>query len=346
MSVSEVQVRAASEADAQDWDDYVLAHAHGTFFHRYGWKRLIEGIYRYPGHYLLAESAGRLCGVLPLGEVRHLLFGHALISVPFCVYGGVLADSDSVREALEAQAIQLAQRLNVDHLELRNERPVRNDWLRKDSLYVTFRRELSGDHEANMNAIPRKQRAMVRKGIKAGLVGELDDGIDNLYEAYSESVRNLGTPVFPKAHFRAIREEFGDDVDVVTVRHGDRVVASVMNYYFRDQVLPFYGGGISAARDLAANDFMYWEVMRRAVERGCRVFDFGRSKVDTGSYRFKKHWGFEPQPLNYEYFLVRAAEMPDLNPNNPKYRIFVNAWKRLPVGLSRAIGPWLARGLA
>ena len=107
-----------------------------------------------------------------------------------------------------------------------------------------------------------------------------------------------------------------------------------------------YGGGIASARGLAANDFMYWEVMRRAVERGCRVFDFGRSKVDTGSYRFKKHWGFEPTPLSYEYHLVKASEMPDLNPNNPKYRFFINAWKRLPVGISRAIGPWLARGLA
>lgn len=342
----EIQIRAAAEADSGAWDAYVLAHPHGSFFHRYGWKRLIESAYRYPGHYLIAERGGRLCGVLPLGEVKHLLFGHALISVPFCVYGGVLADDAAVREALEARAVALAGMLRVSHLEMRNERPVRDDWLRKDGLYVTFKRALSADHEANMNAIPRKQRAMVRKGIKAGLVGELDEGIDNLYQAYSESVRNLGTPVFPKAHFRAIRAEFGDDVDVLTVRHEGRVVASVMNYYFRDQVLPFYGGGIAAARHLAANDFMYWEVMRRAVERGCRLFDFGRSKVDTGSYRFKKHWGFEPEPLRYEYHLVRAREMPDLNPNNPKYRVFVNAWKRLPVGVSRALGPWLARGLA
>lgn len=342
----DIQIRAASESEAQVWDDYVLAHSQGTFFHRYGWKRLIESTYRYPGHYLLAERAGRPCGVLPLGEVKHLLFGHSLISVPFCVYGGVLADDRAAREALESCAIELARELGVDHLETRNEQPARADWLRKDGLYVTFKRAISEDHDANLSAIPRKQRAMVRKGIKAGLVGELDDGIDNLYQAYSESVRNLGTPVFPKAHFRAIRAEFGDDVDVVTVRHEGQVVASVMNYYFRDQVLPFYGGGISAARGLAANDFMYWEVMRRAVDRGCRVFDFGRSKVDTGSYRFKKHWGFEPTPLSYEYFLVRASEMPDLNPNNPKYRLFINAWKRLPVGVSRAIGPWLARGLA
>ena len=341
-----MNIRAATEQDAERWDKYVFAHPRGTFFHRYGWKRLIESTYRYPGHYLLAERGGALCGLLPLGEVKHLLFGHSLISVPFGVYGGVLAEDDQVRESLEAEAMRLADDLGVGHLEVRNQRPVRDDWLRKDGLYVTFRRELSADHEANMNAIPRKQRAMVRKGIKAGLSGELDDGIDNLYQAYSESVRNLGTPVFPKAHFRAIRAEFGDDVDVVTVRHAGSVVASVMNYYFRDQVLPFYGGGIAAARHLAANDFMYWEVMRRAVERGCRVFDFGRSKVDTGSYRFKRHWGFEPEPLSYEYHLVRAAEMPNLNPNNPKYRLFIRAWKRLPVALSRTLGPWLARGLA
>ena len=261
----EIRIRTATETDAQAWDAYVVGHAHGSFFHRYGWKRLIENTYRYPGHYLLAERNGSLCGVLPLGEVKHLLFGHSLISVPFCVYGGVLADDDTIRGRLESEAMALAERLGVSHLETRNEHPMRDDWQRKDGLYVTFKREISDDHDANMNAIPRKQRAMVRKGIKAGLVGELDDGIEHLYRAYSESVRNLGTPVFPKAHFRAIRDEFGEDVDVVTVRHEGEVVASVMNYYFRDQVLPFYGGGISAARNLAANDFMYWEVMRRAA---------------------------------------------------------------------------------
>ena len=341
----EIQIRSASEADAQAWDDYVLAHPQGTFFHRYGWKRLIESSYRYPGHYLVAERDGSLCGVLPLGEVKHLLFGHSLISVPFCVYGGALADDPDAQGALESRAMALAERLGVDHLEVRNQLPVRDDWLRNEGLYVTFRRAISEDHDANLSAIPRKQRAMVRKGIKAGLVGEQDEGIDNLYQAYSESVRNLGTPVFPRQHFRAIRAEFGDDVDVITVRHEGRVVASVMNYYFRDQVLPFYGGGISAARNLAANDFMYWEVMRRAVDRGCRVFDFGRSKVDTGSYRFKKHWGFEPEPLHYEYYLVKSRSVPDLNPSNPKYRLFIQAWQKLPLGVSRVVGPWLARGL-
>ncbi len=281
--VESIQIRAASEADAPAWDAYVLAHPRGTFFHRYGWKRLIESTYRYPGHYLLAESDGELRGVLPLGEVKHLLFGHSLISVPFCVYGGVLADDDGVREALELRAMHLAEDLGVDHLEMRNEQPVRDDWLRKDGLYVTFKKAISEDHEANLSAIPRKQRAMVRKGIKAGLVGELDDGIEHLYEAYSQSVRNLGTPVFPKAHFQAIRDEFGDDVDVLTVRHEGTVVASVMNYYFRDQVLPFYGGGISRRAQPGGQRF---HVLGGHAARGRARLPGVRFRPQQGRYRF------------------------------------------------------------
>ena len=198
---NELTVRPATDGDASAWDAYVAAHPGGSFFHRFGWKRVMANAYGYPGHYLLAERAGRLAGVLPLGEVRHLLFGHTLISVPFCVGGGVLADDPGTERLLGDEGAALAERLGVDYLELRNAAPVRDDWLRKDSLYVGFRREIEADDEANLKAIPRKQRAMVRKGIKAGLAGELDDGVENLFDAYSESVRNLGTPVFPRHHF-------------------------------------------------------------------------------------------------------------------------------------------------
>jgi FemAB-related protein (PEP-CTERM system-associated) len=340
-----LQIRRLSAADRGGWDAYVQAHPDGSFFHLSGWKAVVEEVYGHPMHYFLAERAGRIVGVLPLGQVRHLLFGHALISVPFCVYGGVLADDAEAQAALDRQATTLAEELGVDHLELRSRRRSHPDWPTKD-LYYTFRRQIDPDPEANLSAIPRKQRAMVRKGIKAGLVGELDRDVERLYAAYSESVRNLGTPVFPKRHFAALQREFGEACDVVSVTHEGQLVASVMNFYFRDEVLPYYGGGTAAARAVAGNDFLYWEVMRRAAERGCRVFDYGRSKKDTGSFRFKKHWGFEPEPLNYEYYLVRARQLPELNPSNPKYRLFIQAWQKLPLGVSRVVGPWLARGLA
>jgi len=186
---------------------------------------------------------------------------------------------------------------------------------------------------------------MIRKGIQAGLVSVIDDEVDRFYDVYAESVRNLGTPVFPKRYFRKLKETFGDRCEILVVEHRGEPVAGVMSFYFRDEVLPYYGGGRAVARRLHANDFMYWEVMRRAVERGVRVFDYGRSKKGTGSFRFKTHWGFQPRPLYYEYELIRARKMPDVNPLNPKYRLFIRAWRQLPLPLSKLIGPWLSRSL-
>ncbi len=119
----------------------------------------------------------------------------------------------------------------------------------------------------------------------------------------------------------------------------------MLSFYFRDEVLPYYGGGTERAREHFANDFMYWQLMCRAAERGVGIFDFGRSKRDSGAYKFKVHWGFEPQPLHYEYFLVRATQMPNLSPNNPRYRLMIATWKRLPLGVTKVLGPPLARYL-
>ena len=173
----------------------------------------------------------------------------------------------------------------------------------------------------------------------------LDEGVDPLHRIYAESVRNLGTPVFSRTYFQVLRAVFGAQADVLTVLDGGRPLASVLNFYFRDEVLPYYGGGIFAARGRAANDFMYWEVLRRAGERGCRLFDFGRSKIGTGAFAFKKNLGFDPAPLHYRYLLRPGAALPDHNPLNPKYRLFIAAWKRLPLPVAKLLGPPIVRGI-
>ena len=196
-----------------------------------------------------------------------------------------------------------------------------------------------------MAAIPRKQRAMVRKGIQNGLTSVLDPQPARLWRIYAESVRNLGTPVFARRYFELLMETFREHADIVTVLDGETPIASVMNFYFRGEVLPYYGGGIAAARGRAGNDFMYWEVMRRAAARGLALFDFGRSKLGTGAFSFKKNWGFTPAPLHYRYKLRPGAALPDHNPLNPKYRLFIAAWKRLPLPVANLIGPHIVRGI-
>lgn len=326
------------------WNDFVRAHPDGTFFHLCEWEKVLTQAFNHRTHYLYTESGGRISGVLPLAEVRSALFGHALISTPFCVYGGILAADADAHRALEQAACDLARELRVDYLEMRNRTPRHPDWPAKD-LYVTFRRPIDPDAEKNMAAIPRKQRAMVRKGIQRELSVEIDGGIDRLYAIYSESVRNLGTPVFGRRYLALLAQVFAGQCEVLTVTHAGQGVASVLSFYFRDEVLPYYGGSTSAARALAANDFMYWQVMERAREHGMRLYDFGRSKRGTGSFDFKSHWGFEPQPLSYEYFLVRARELPNLSPTNAKFGRLIELWRRLPLPVTRVIGPPIARYL-
>lgn len=340
-------VRPLDAASEGRWDAFVRAAPKGTFFHLSGWRRAIEAAFGHPCHFVYAERAGRMCGVLPLVHVKSRLFSNGLISNAFCVYGGPLAEDGAAEAALDDYACALMDRLGADFLEYRRLEARRPDWLRRDDLYVTFRRAIEPSAEANLKAIPRKQRAVVRKALDAKeLKDALDDDVDRLHAVYAVSVRNLGTPVFPKRWFRALKHAFGDECEVLTVTApGGEAVASVMSFVFRDEILPYYGGGTPAARGNGANDFMYWRVMERARERGLRRFDFGRSKRGTGSFSFKKNWGFEPEPLVHEFRLRPGAAVPDVNPLNPKYRAFIAAWKRLPLPVANLLGPLIVKNL-
>ena len=337
-------IKTLDKANYSRWDNFLQANADATFFHLSGWKEVIEKAFGHKTYFLYVENEGEISGILPLVHVKSLLFGNNLVSTAFCVYGGIVAKDEQTYLELDTEACRLAEQLGVDCLEMRNRVQKTPDRPYKE-LYVTFRKELDADIEKNMLAIPRKQRAMVRKGIEAGLTSTIDTDVDRLHKAYSESVRNLGTPVFSKKYFQILKDVFADQCEVLSIEHNGRLIASVMNFYFKDEVLPYYGGGTELARELKGNDFMYWEVMRRAVEKGVKIFDYGRSKVGTGSYSFKKNWGFTPEPLFYEFHLVKAAELPDINPLNPKYQLFIAAWKRLPLPISQLVGPWLSKDL-
>jgi FemAB-related protein (PEP-CTERM system-associated) len=331
-------------ADRARWDAFVLACPQATFFHRAAWQRVIEQAFGHPTWFLYAESGGALRGVLPLAQVRSRLFGNTLCSLPFCVYGGIAASDDAAATALDQAAQSLAARLRVDHLEYRHTQARHPGWLHRE-LYYTFRKPLLPTPEQNLLAIPRKQRAMVRKGIAAGLRSVADADPDHFFGAYADSVHRLGTPVFSPRYFRILQQEFGADCEILCIEHQGATVCGVLSFHFRGEVLPYYGGGGLAARALAGNDFMYWEVMRRACERGCTLFDFGRSKQATGAFDFKKNWGFSPQALAYEYQLHRARSLADHQPLNPRYRLFIQLWQRLPLAVANMLGPHLVRQL-
>ncbi len=332
------------------WDRFVEEMPGGTFFHRAAWAEVFPRAFGHTAHYAMTERDGAITGVLPLVHVKTRLFGNTLISTPFCVYGGPLAVDRESFAALDAYAAELMGRIGATATEYRYLQPPPDDWLdrewqARDDLYVTFRKVIAANDDGNLKAIPRKQRAMVRKGIDRGLTSKVGTDVDGLHAIYSESVRNLGTPVFSRRYFRLLADVFAGRVDVVTVMDSDVPVAAVLNFYDRAEVLPYYGGGTAAARSSFASDFMYWEVMRRAAARGCTLFDFGRSKTGTGAFAFKKNWGFTPQPLLHRFRLQPGATIPDHNPLNPKYRLLIAAWKRLPLPVANLIGPYVVRGV-
>lgn len=340
----------ASLDDASAWDAYVAGHAGATPFHSRAWCEAISKATGHRCHLLAARNAaGAIAGLLPLHHIRSPLFGQALVASGFAVDGGLLADTDLAATALADAAAALAQSLGVPSVELRGgPLPEGEGWRCEEDVYAGFARDLSADDEAELLAVPRKQRAEVRKALDSDLT--VTTGSDaaerrDHYRIYATSVRNLGTPVFPKALFDAVLDAFGDDADILTVRDGGRPVASVLSLYWRGTVMPYWGGGTADARRLRANERMYFALMLHARAKGCTRFDFGRSKLGTGPFAYKKNWGFEPQPLVYGRWLAQGETPRDTNPNSAKYRLQVDLWKKLPLWAANRIGPLIARGL-
>ena len=342
-------IRPYRDVDANAWDAYVSAHPRGTFSHLIGWKYVFEKALGHQAHYLVAEAEsapGRIEGVFPLFAVKSLLFGRSMVSVPFLTYGGILANHNATRDALYQEAIRLTAHAKLDYLEIRNEVEPLEDLPIKD-LYYVFKREISPDDDENLKAIPRKSRRMVRQGKKNDLEARFGGAelLDTFYELFAFSYRNLGTPVFPKHYLKKILEEFQDTSSILLIQKDEQPLSGVLSLYYKDQVIPYYSGAFLDARRYAANDYLYWALMSDAAARGYRVFDFGRSKKDTGSYHFKRHWGFEPQPLPYQYALNRIKELPDLSPANPKYQKKIELWKKLPLWATKILGPHIVKNI-
>lgn len=344
-------IREADLADPRDCaaiEAFLIDAVQATPFHLPGWSRAIaRGCGQRP-HYLIAERGGIVAGVLPLIDIRSPVVGRSLTSVGFAVEGGILADDDRAHDALEAAGWALAQRLGAPTFELRGGRVSGEGWHLDDTTYLDFARDLTADHESELLAIPKKQRAEVRKAFANDLTVTTGRGAKDLaahYRVYSESVRNLGTPIFPRALFRAALEELGERADILTVWQGDRPISSTLSVYWAGTMYPFWGGGIREARELRGNERMFYAYACHALDRGCKRLDLGRSKAGTGPAAFKKNFGYSPRPLGYWRRTLDGSAPRTVNPLDPKYARKTQLWKKLPLPVANLIGPWIARGL-
>jgi len=344
--IASLPVRAVplDEGDASAWDLFVGSQPNGTFFHQLGWKRVMEKTYGYEPHYFCAKRGDRITGIAPAFLISNWMTGRCLISLPFAVYGGVCAEDQESEQVLIAQLEQLANDLDVGYLELRNRSGGIRPGYHANPRYATFTLPLVPDIDAIYKVLPKDIRYMLRKAGKAGLRAQQGfDQLDSFYELMTINLRRLGTPAFPKQLFENLIREYPDQVDLTVVYAGDRPVSGGMSFFFREWMQPYYIGSKEEAKALAANNFLWWELISLGANTGHSTFDFGRSKKNSGNYDFKKKWNPQIEDLPYQVRLIRRKAAPDYSPMNPKFELATSIWKRMPLGLTRAIGPLVVR---
>jgi FemAB-related protein (PEP-CTERM system-associated) len=341
--ICSAEIRPLQPGQEDEWDRFVLSSRSGTFFHLTGWNALVERTLGHKCFFLTARRGDRISGVFPISWVRNRLFGDCLVSSPLAVYGGICADDkDSYLSLLEAGR-DLANRLGVKYLEMRNRTEPFPTSLPGRDLYVTFTQDLSAGAEKLLAGLPRDTRYAVRKSLKAGLAWTDDITVDEFYEIYAQNVHRLGTPVFSKALFTDLLSHFPKQCRLFGVRKGNKAIAGVLCFYFRDEVIPYYGGSLLESFADAPNNFMYWSLIAQSCAEGLRSFDFGRSKRETGAWKFKSSWSMKVTELPYRYQLIRAKQIPQMSPVDAKFRTPVTLWKKLPFSWTKILGPHVIR---
>jgi FemAB-related protein (PEP-CTERM system-associated) len=339
-----LSIREIQPQDAAPWDRFVLEHPHGSPFHLIAWKRSIEETFGFRPIYLVAMEDDRVRGILPLFLVKNVIVGKALISSPFATYGGILADSPEIREAIGVKVRELGEAQGVDYIELRNVYPEQCVGSPNVSRYVTFSQPVNGDEEALLQGLPTNMRSKVRRAIKRPFSARRQKSDFRSFAAlHAANYRRLGTPSFPLRHYSTLLKHFGDRIDVCEILLNGDVVAGSMNFLFRDQVQSFYVASDERYHEFLPNNYLYFENMRWAGDHGYRYFDFGRSKKESGAYEFKRRWGVTPRELPYEVLLVKRKDLPNFSPANPKFQLAIRVWKKLPLRVTRAMGPHIVR---
>jgi FemAB-related protein (PEP-CTERM system-associated) len=333
-----------------EWEAYVRRAPGATFFHLPGWRRVVETTFGHRSLYLTARRGEELVGGLPLFALQSLLFGRSLVSLPFAIGGGVLADDAAAAAALLAAAQAEAERRRVDYLELRSEQAIFPGLLTKD-LYVTFRADLRESEETLLKRLERKRRQMMNFAARAGYTWRVAgrEELPLFYRMFVENMRHHGTPVYPRRFLAEILDRYPGEANLFFVEQDGRPLAGTLNLLFGGVVMPFYAGHAplpkeaKGARPRGVDDFLYLALMRWGREKGFLTFDFGRSKRGTGAWQFKARWGMEEVPLAYQYHLVRAGELPNVSPANPRYAAFIALWKRLPLPVALLLGPSIVK---
>ena len=336
------------DGDAEEWDSFVHRHENSTFFHKIGWKNVVEKTYGHQPFYLVARENGQIKGILPLFLMRHILFGRFLISVPFGDYGGICADDEKTATALLLEAIELAQKKRAKYLELRHFDKMDNGQVLTKTSRATLILQLKNDPQLLWDGLRSQMRNHVRKAHKSGLEVEIgrETLLPGFYEVLAHNMRDLGTPVHSLSFFQNILREFPQHTNLFLVKLNEKAIGGGIATYFKDTMEIPWSSSLRTFFTLRPNNLLYWTALEYGCKKGYKYFNFGRSPWDSGTFQFKKQWGAEPVLLHYQYYLNKGDKMPDYTPSTgSRFAFAVWFWKRLPVGLTKMLGPKIIAGI-
>lgn len=344
--VAPISVRPAGPQWRSQWDAFLAGRPGAAFYHLYDWAGVNDRAFGHKSHHLVATRGDAVVGVLPLTLVSSPFFGRILCSMPFVNYGGPCADDEDAADSLVSAARSLARQENVKYLELRCAAPVKTDMhvsTRKISMSIA----LDPDPEAMFAKFTSKHRTNIRRSFKNGLSIETGGSelLNDFYSVMEQSWHSLGTPFYGRSYFATLMETFPEHVRIFVCRHEAKVVGVAFNGYYNGTVEGMWAGGTAEARGLQVNYALYWEMMKDACERGFSRYHLGRSTADSGAEDFKKKWNATAEQLYWYFERPDGGPMPELNVANPKYRLAIAAWQKLPLAVTRLIGPPIARAI-
>jgi FemAB-related protein (PEP-CTERM system-associated) len=332
--------------DGKRWEQFVDSNPLSSNYHRWKWKRVIESSFGWPTFYCVAEEDGRVLGILPVVWQKSRLFGSFMTSLPFLNAGGILADSEEAEKLLLKEALRLTKDAGANYLELRH-RQAHQLGLTTKTNKITLVLPVSSDQEKMWKDLGTKMRTKVRKSLSHGMTSEVGgiELLDDFYRVFSQNMRDLGTPVYGRNFFTEILQAFPQDTFVCVIRHKKNAVAVSFLSGYRDRIEAIWSSSSQEYLSLKPNICLYWNLLCFAGQKGYRLFDFGRSSVNSGTHEFKSQWGAQPHQLYWDYWLPEGGAFRELNPQNPRYRAAIWLWQKLPVPVTRLIGPSIVRCL-
>ncbi len=343
---SALQVELLTAALKPACEQYLQQSPRATLYHQPGWCGLIEQSFSHKPHYYVAHMGGEVVGVLPLIHLKSRLFGAFAVSMPYFNYGGPIGETEQVCEALVAAASQQAANSKLSHIEYRCLQPLAKHPGHQDKISMWL--GLPSASEQLWQALGAKVRAQVNKAKPHGFTVHIGGAelLDDFYQVFAINMRDLGTPVYAKSFFQNILASHIGKANIVLLKNslGQPVSASFLLGHKQQLEVP-WASTLKKENRTNANMLLYWSMLQFACEQGYKVFDFGRSSVDASTYKFKKQWGAKPVQLHWHYWLAEGGALPQLNPNNPKYKMVIWAWQRLPVWLTKILGPHIVKSL-